>query len=69
MKKRYSLVETTPVIQIFKRGSRKVFCEIEVPNEEYMDEIKTLLNAPSKFILIGQLLIDKSEISHIIFKN
>ena len=69
MKKFYSVVEQNPIIQIFKKHDKKVFCEIEVPDESYLKDLQTQLNSPTKFILFGDLLVDKSEIDYIIFKN
>ena len=67
--KKYSIVEHNPSIQIFKKKEKKVFCEIEIPDEEYLKELQSILNGPQRFVLFGALLIDKSEIDHIIFKN
>lgn len=69
MKKKYSVIERSPIIQIFKKHNKSVFCEIEVPDDSYLKDLQVQLNSTARFILFGDLLIDKSEIDYIIFKN
>ena len=66
MKKRFNACQKM-VIEVYKKKQKKVFCKIEIDDQDVFDDMIATLNSPSRFIMLTDgLIVDKTDIDYII---
>ena len=52
------------IIKIYRKKSKKPFCEVEVPDETYLDKLNDELNKEGKYLKCWNVIILKEDFDY-----